>query len=881
MAHFFESSSELGHGKDDTYSKQQKNKGENLEDSFQTIAVQVLTRMHLTVLCTNWEKWKVALHHMLSSWKDNKGDWTVQHQGFKLILVWLGVTVKDVSHGSFKVALAMRITTNKRISLILACCSRFLMFIFMSHFTNKDLFFWIFMFGIGRFSLGFCVKSCLSYSKKEYETRNFSFSKLGPQIDIDIPLRTPTTHRGRDKSCSLSKEKSSISFSGDSASVISYGSSSEETTSVIYHDLFSSSSEESMAHKAHNSEPNPAFDLMLVDMIATVKSKRLVCVKKSMHHAEFTDGYACVSYRWGECDEQIALTPDYNAHVTSFAISDLILLCGQLLLWHGDRDDEIHDDVDSGNNSNNAAVADDDDGFSESVVKYLWVDAISVDQLDHNKKKTIHRMSEIFARAEVIVAVPDLHISYLLQSMNNYECMDAVSKYVKRMYVHLSMQCGMKKTDDDIQEQKESQDDKEKMDNDVQERKESQDGSEKGSRFRRLISNMIRKYKLNSRRGYQEGNKNKVTTEKGHLQIKSDNENSGVTKMGDAAVGNDENDDFIENCEMCPCLVGLTETEKDNFARGLRYLLHVVMDWANRTWVISECSIGRRTKMKLWFLSFCYENIHHQSRPKTLLDFFNERRPTIFDQPLKERSFLDMMLNSRATRNEDRFYAILPLYKEFKHYADNHEISTWGITDMLSVRLQLLRIVKFQEKLALLLLCTKSTFVSDIILPSFASCLSSSDAVLLRWATELSYKPSLLEGIELHKDEDANRDYLRITVPWSRTFTDPILPHDMELSEYARRELGLDLSELEAVFMPITVHDEKTNHTMGVKLLGDRQKNIWIMLNRMTDLVDVPSSSSSSSGNGSAGEHHGLRKFRSVDTLWSNKHEDNQVFHLY
>ncbi|KAI8078887.1 uncharacterized protein BX664DRAFT_342986 [Halteromyces radiatus] len=206
---------------------------------------------------------------------------------------------------------------------------------------------------------------------------------------------------------------------------------------------------------------------------------------------------------------------------------------------------------------------------------------------------------------------------------------------------------------------------------------------------------------------------------------------------------------------------------------------------------------------------------------------------------------------------------------------------------MLSVRLQLLRMADFEEKLAILLLCMQPNFVSDAILPSFASFCTMPDDFTIDWACDLSYEPSLLKEIELLKDEGNNRDYLRITVPWSRTFTNKIIPHDLDLTANARGKLGLDLSELVTVFMPITVHDERTNHTIGVKLLGSRQKNIWIMLNRMVDLVDVPPSDASSSVTSlsssklSVSEHHTPHRSGSLDMLWSDKHESDQVFHLY
>ncbi|KAI8078786.1 uncharacterized protein BX664DRAFT_369197 [Halteromyces radiatus] len=683
--------------------------------------------------------------------------------------------------------------------------------------------------------------------KDQEENDNPSLNNLGPQIDIEIPRPF----------------------------IIPQPKSSDSVIVPITLD------------PVLGAAPVQVFHLTLVDMIATVKSQRLVCVKKNMYDAGIFYKYACVSYRWGECSEQIALTPDYNAHVTSFAIPDLITLCRQILNWRGDDwddDDYIDDD------------------FIRSVVKYLWVDAISVDQMDHvNKKKTINQMSGIYARAEVIVAVPDLHISYLLNSPTYAESISTISKYGKKIYSHITWQCRKKENHDE--DDYDVADDQEKVN--FWERKRGPDvtGLHKHRGFRQFIKDAVRQSGLAFWRGGHKEHGNNMTTEKSmkdllagngeFIPAKSDDKRTGVQGNDDQTSSDNSNvdnktsstfkgnnsdtDDKNKKRDGCLCFVGMTEKEKESYDRAFKFLVYLVMDWANRVWVISEYSIGRRSKMKLCFLSAC-SSVNLDNQPTKLLDLFNERRPTIFDRPLKERSFLDMMMYSKATRNEDRFYAVLPLYKQFKHFADNHEISTWGINDQLSVRLQLLRIVQFQEKLAILLLCTQSSFVSDIILPSFASCNSGAEEHILDWATKLSYKPTLLKEIELLKDEDANCDYLRVVVPRSRTYyVDTIHAHDIELTENARGKLGLDLAELVTSFLPITVHsDERTNHTLGVKLLGNLEKNIWIMLNRMTDWTDVPASPS---GNGSAGQHHESHELDTSDTLWSN--EDEMVFHLY
>ncbi|ORZ05623.1 hypothetical protein BCR42DRAFT_427994 [Absidia repens] len=292
--------------------------------------------------------------------------------------------------------------------------------------------------------------------------------------------------------------------------------------------------------------------------------------------------------------------------------------------------------------------------------------------------------------------------------------------------------------------------------------------------------------------------------------------------------------------------------------------------------------------MKLWFLSICYDN--YAMRPRGLLNMFDPEEPTIYDALLQERPFLHMMLNSRATRNEDRFYAILPLTKYKKLVAD-HAIASWGITNDVSVRLVLYRLVSFEEKLTLLLCSILPSLGSNVILPSFAFVYQDTN---FDWAWQLSNgAPTLIKAIDLITptvaEDDKKQDqlvHLKIVVPWSRTFTDSAVEHDLDVSGHALACLGLTdlLDELVTVFVPITVHNEVTHHTLGIKLFGHREQNKWIVLHRMVDLVDVPPSTTPDVSTVSlpAPLHRTLpHRSGSLDTLWSVKKEVDQVFHIY
>lgn len=227
--------------------------------------------------------------------------------------------------------------------------------------------------------------------------------------------------------------------------------------------------------------------------------------------------------------------------------------------------------------------------------------------------------------------------------------------------------------------------------------------------------------------------------------------------------------------------------------------------------------------------------------------------------------------------------------------AADHAISTWGITNFVSVRLQLYSMVSFEEKLTMLLCGVRPSFKSDVMLPSFAAFYRDVD---FDWAHELANLPALIKAMDLHQleEEGSKMHYLAVTVPWSRTFTDHAVEHDLNVAGHALTRLGLSelLEELVTVFIPITVHNEQTQHTLGIKLFGHREQNKWIMLHRMVDLVDVPPTTPTPPTDADTDKMltqlpgpprhappHPPHRSASLDTLWSEKMEMDQVFHIY
>ncbi|CAO3652042.1 unnamed protein product [Cunninghamella blakesleeana] len=156
--------------------------------------------------------------------------------------------------------------------------------------------------------------------------------------------------------------------------------------------------------KVEKEQEEKVFNLVLVDIWDSYKNETIICVKKNMYDSDLK--YIAISYRWGEMQEQLLETPDYTAHITSFHLVHLQKLCYCIT-----KEPELKE------------------------VRYLWIDAISVDQQNHAKKKeTVLKMSQIYEMATFILAVPDLHKYYLWYNTASREMMDLIYQYKDIIY---------------------------------------------------------------------------------------------------------------------------------------------------------------------------------------------------------------------------------------------------------------------------------------------------------------------------------------------------------------------------------------------------------------------------------------------------------------
>ncbi|CAO3635317.1 unnamed protein product [Cunninghamella echinulata] len=111
---------------------------------------------------------------------------------------------------------------------------------------------------------------------------------------------------------------------------------------------------------------------------------------------------------------------------------------------------------------------------------------------------------------------------------------------------------------------------------------------------------------------------------------------------------------------------------------------------------------------------------------------------------LGKRECLDMILNSKATKNQDRYFAILPLWKKyFNRVITNQTIMEMEITDLVSVRLNLFEWMDLDDKVCLLHACSMSSLLS---LPSFVTYYNQNGLVineLYEDSSNIKLKPTL------------------------------------------------------------------------------------------------------------------------------------------
>ncbi|ORY99641.1 hypothetical protein BCR42DRAFT_457481 [Absidia repens] len=473
------------------------------------------------------------------------------------------------------------------------------------------------------------------------------------------------------------------------------------------------------------------FQVVLIDIEKAANNKVIHCVKKPLEEEDLK--FVALSYRLGELHETLIDTGiGYTASITSFHLNDFYQLCFMMT--------------------------------SESElkhIKYVWVDAICVDQRPTKRKATIYQMNNIYDRAAYILAVPDLHLAYLRGiSIKNDDAIEGSTKYSNDIY-HLIHQ-----NRDQIVKAEEG------FLNDAQVPKEPPE-------LRQLLLEFTDHFAYSFM--YHERHQKLYCPVQAldHIcettQAHRHHWQTWTKRHSNRVFG-------LHSCHDPICPIELVRsynlhsgTEKDEWQvsasqwkskvihrstairQSMEFLTDLVKDWSSRVWVVSEYNIAKKkNNLKYWFIQLAsthddnivfrclneeftffkfdldddtfpdltmmqyYKENQHQSR----IDRLRSTNPVYkrfhytLIRHLNQQTFLEMLLRSKASRNEDRFYSILPLSK----YADKiTEVSRWGIHSMLSVKLKLYDIMNIEDKLILLLWSSNKDAIIHGILPTFAT----------------------------------------------------------------------------------------------------------------------------------------------------------------
>ncbi|ORZ04096.1 hypothetical protein BCR42DRAFT_497111 [Absidia repens] len=482
-------------------------------------------------------------------------------------------------------------------------------------------------------------------------------------------------------------------------------------------------------------EKKKPFQVVLVDIEKTVADKVIHCVKKTLEDDDLK--YVALSYRWGELHETLVDTGvGYTASITSFHLDDFYKLCYTMTLESDMKD-----------------------------IKYLWVDAICVDQNNPVRRKaTIYQMSNIYDRATYILAVPDLPLTYIKGvSTKNYDTINAIKAYRKDIYHLLHGNT----TEFNALE--------EAFLNDSSVPKEPPE-------LRQLLVE------------YTDYFGHSFTTyEKHHTKHCPVRTLDHICKLGESRPPTNRWKFWIRKkkkhligdnhwCDDATCPLKFRfdkdmdfswDEEKElnwskwkskimnrgnSIRQAMELMTDLVKDWSSRVWVVSEYSIAKRkNNLKYWFTQFSFTYGDDNGMDEDLIYYFKKNglhffkfdfNDPLMDAPyysdqgaarltrgtstnpiyirfhytmtrhLAQQTFLEMILFTKASRNEDRFYSVLPLSE---YHEKKKEVSNWNVGSLLSVKLKLYEIMNSKDKLFLLFWSTNIEAIHNNVLPTFAS----------------------------------------------------------------------------------------------------------------------------------------------------------------
>ncbi|CAO3588608.1 unnamed protein product [Absidia cylindrospora] len=559
------------------------------------------------------------------------------------------------------------------------------------------------------------------------------------------------------------------------------------------------------------------FQIVLVDIEKAAKDNVIFCVEKSLEESDLN--FVTLSYRWGELQETLIDTGvGYAASITSFHLNDFYQLCHMMTL-----ESEL------------------------KSIKYVWVDAICVDQQHHDRRKqTIHRMSDIYEKATYVLAVPDLHLAHLkTTSMKHRDIMEGSALYALDLY-HL-----IHGNADRLRHIEATF-----LDN---------IGVPTDPALRHLLTHYtdcfadgLMTYR---RHGYPYCPTQtldhicQIQPERGQLpscfKDLHEGEHCPLKKVG----APDNQDDTLLHNDYKSLIMERSTAIRHSMA----LLADLVRDWSSRVWVISEYSLAKKkNNLKYWFVQLqANERFSNQFKQMDDFRFFKfdfEHHPTIQQQhpnvddimswyatndssnpvyiyfhqtmtkQLNQQTFLEMMLKSKASKNEDRFYSILPL-SEYK--SNMRENMDWDIHTTVAVKLKLYEIMSTKDKLILLFWSGHfGALNKGTLLPTFAT----STLPLGFQNGELTHCPQAHWNFDLTNPSALLYQTKSSSSLQLKPLQYFVYDHDA-LDAIGLRPSIIHTTKMDLVCIPALTHDAMTStfHQYYIILVGRFVENQWTL----------------------------------------------------
>ncbi|CAO3601407.1 unnamed protein product [Absidia cylindrospora] len=370
------------------------------------------------------------------------------------------------------------------------------------------------------------------------------------------------------------------------------------------------------------------FQVVLIDLKKAAKKNVIHCVEKPLMDSGDLK-FVAISYRWGELHETTMDTQlGYLASITSFGLNSFFQLCRTMTM----ESDLKHMD-------------------------YVWIDAICVDQNNYEKRKaTIYQMTNIYERANYIVAVPDLHLRHLERvNKKNTEIIQGSMKYGMYIYhlIHGNVQqlikCDEEFLDDlsvpvDLALRTLLYNHTEHFLTDFGFTMEHCDDD---TAFDHIFeTNVTTQKKMNYHHHtemYKEVLK-KIGIGKEKEEFQHITDTSHKCDMGNAwfkyfesdqetcKAGNYETDNHSEHQQKRQNTIDVNKWMKvisgrcASILQSMDFLCDMIQDWSTRVWVISEYHIAKKKneKMKYWFIQLTpqdFASIYTLSSPFKFFEF--------------------------------------------------------------------------------------------------------------------------------------------------------------------------------------------------------------------------------------------------------------------